>query len=65
VATISGVAALVLDPKAKVPLIQATDAGHAFEFTQLEERLATARRGAEALMLRLLGLPRDASGGSK
>jgi hypothetical protein len=33
-----------------VPLTQATQAGHAFVYTDLEERLATARRRLTALL---------------
>lgn len=39
--------------QAEVPLTEAVHAGHAFVFDQLEERLAVARKRAEALLERL------------
>jgi hypothetical protein len=36
--------------QAEVPLIQATEAGHAFVYDDFKERLSTARQRLEALM---------------
>ena len=41
--------------QAEVPLIEAAQAGHAFRFDAVAERLDTAQRRTEALMRRLLG----------
>ena len=43
--------------QAEVPLTEAVNAGHAFVFTALRERLETARRRSEVLLEELANPP--------